>query len=163
MEALMTDGLIKKWLQHGQSVNYWYLTLYADQTMFGHPEIEEWAKSYHVKDLRAYHFNHDCSKPYIRIIDESGKEHYPNHSFESSKRYIAEHGHDQFADMILHDMDFHTKRGEELKETWSLPYSDDLYFTAWSEIFANAELFGGRESDSFKIKRKRLIKAFKYK
>jgi hypothetical protein len=42
-----------------------------------------------------------------------------------------------------------------------LPYAKHLYATAWSELFANAELFGGFESDSFKIKRKKLIKALK--
>lgn len=71
------------------------------------------------------------------------------------------YGDSIFADLILHDMDFHTLKGDELKETWKLPYADHLYATAWAALFSNAELFGGTESDSFKIKRKKLIKAFK--
>ena len=37
----------------------------------------------------------------------------------------------------------------------------NLYLTAWSEILANSTMFGGKESDSFKIKRKKLIQAGK--
>lgn len=65
--------------------------------------------------------------------------------------------------MIRNDMKFHTAKGDDLKETWQLPYVNHLYATAWAELFANAELFGGMESDSFKIKKKKLIKAFKAK
>ena len=37
---------------------------------------------------------------------------------------------------------------------------DHLYAPAWAALFSNAELFVGMESDSFEIKRKKLIKAF---
>lgn len=64
--------------------------------------------------------------------------------------------------MIKHDMGFHILKGQELIDHCRLPYANDLYATAWAELFANAETFGGFDSDSFKIKRKKLIKALKY-
>lgn len=157
------EALIEKWFKHGQSVNNWYEQLCRSPEIVGVPEIIAWLSDYEKIDLKQYHFNHDISKPYIREIDSSGKEHYPNHSYHSSQLYRERYGDDVFADMILHDMDFHTKRGDDIKEVWKLPYSDHLYATAWAEIFANAELFGGFESDSFKIKRKRLVKALNKK
>ena len=76
--------------------------------------------------------------------------------------FIDRYGDSIFAEMILHDMDFHTLKGDDLKETCKLPYASHLYATAWAAIFSNAELFGGTQSDSFKIKRKKLIKAFRF-
>lgn len=153
------EALIKKWREHGVSVDEWYEELCDNPEQIGIEKIINFFKDYTKKDLSKYHINHDMSKPYIRVVDEDGKEHYPNHSYHSSKMYIERFGYDEFADMILHDMDFHTKRGDDLKEVWKLPYADDLYATAWAEIYANSELFGGTESTSFKIKRKRLVKA----
>jgi hypothetical protein len=59
------------------------------------------------------------------------------------------------------DMEFHTRRGDDVVELWKHPLSHMLYLTAWAELYANAEMFGGTSSDSFKIKRKRLIQAGK--
>lgn len=101
-------------------------------------------------------------KPYCIEYDSAGKPHYPNHCQVSYNKYIEKFGEDDFANMILHDMDFHLGKGDDIIDIWKLPYSSHLYATAWSELFANSGLFGGVESDSFKIKRKRLIKAFKY-
>lgn len=113
--------------------------------------------------IEAYHINHDISKPYIIQYDDEGKPHYPNHSFQSAAMYRERYGDSIFADMIENDMRFHTAKGEEIAETWKLGFSDHLYATAWAELFANAQLFGGGNSDSFKIKRKRLIKAFHHR
>lgn len=54
---------------------------------------------------------------------------------------------------------FHTKKYEELKEM-ELTVTDICthLVVALAELYANAELFGGIESDSFKIKFKRLEK-----
>lgn len=112
--------------------------------------------------IEAYHINHDISKPYIIQYDEQGRAHYPNHWISSNKMFIDRYGDSIFAEMILHDMDFHTLKGDDLKETCKLPYASHLYATAWAAIFSNAELFGGTQSDSFKIKRKKLIKAFRF-
>jgi hypothetical protein len=100
-------------------------------------------------------------KPYVIQYDENGKAHYPNHSEKSYELYCERFGHDKFADMIRLDMGFHTFKDEQLIELCKSPYAKDLYATAWAELYANAQLFGGFESDSFKIKRKKLIKALK--
>jgi hypothetical protein len=155
------EALIERWYRHGREVHDWYKKLCADPTLTGDAKIIAWFEEYVPADLKQYHFFHDCGKPFCQTIDENGKEHYPNHSEMSAKKYIEMFGSGPVADMILHDMDFHTKRGDDLVNTWRLSFADHLYATAWAEIFANAELFGGRESDSFKIKRKRLIQALK--
>jgi len=62
---------------------------------------------------------------------------------------------------MLLDMGFHTYRDEQLIELCKNPLAPTLYFTAWAELEANASMFGGHDSDSYKIKKKRLIKAGK--
>lgn len=153
------EELIRKWYLHGVEVNYWYNKLCKDPSIIGIDKVEEFFRNYTPKDLSQYHINHDISKPYIQEVDEQGRVHYPNHSSRSSEMYIDRFGHDVYADMIKHDMDFHRVKGDGIREVWDLPFSDDLYATAWAEIHANAELFGGFDSDSFKIKRKKLVRA----
>lgn len=157
------EALIAKWYAHGKSVHEWYLKLIDDPSIIGDAKTIEWFKNYKPRDLKPYHVFHDCGKPFCIEYGEDGKEHYPNHSEISYQTYIEMFGEAipfrEYAEMILHDMDFHTKRGTELVEVWNLPYADHLYASAWAEIFANAEIFGGVESESFKIKRKRLVKA----
>ncbi len=155
------EALIEKWYRHGKSVNEWYKKLLANPSMTNDESITAWIKTYQPIDLMPYHYFHDCGKPFCHTVDADGKEHYPNHAQVSYDMYIEMFGETAYAEMILHDMDFHTKRGDEINEIWKLPYADHLYITAWSELFANALMFGGTESDSFKIKRKRLIAAFK--
>lgn len=58
-------------------------------------------------------------------------------------------------------MDFHSLRGDDIIELWKQPYAATLYFTAWAEIIANSQMFGGFDSTSFKIKKKALIQAGK--
>jgi hypothetical protein len=153
------ETLIKKWFDHGKSVNEWYEKLCNNPEIIGIEKVINWFKSYQKVNLFPYHYNHDISKPYIIEYDENGNPHYPNHSYHSHLLYIERFGHDQYADMILHDMDFHKKRGDDINKVWLLHYSNHLYATAWAEIYANSELFGGIDSTSFKIKRKQLIKA----
>jgi hypothetical protein len=132
--------------------------------VIGDEKIIEWFKAYKpLEGIEVYHIHHDISKPYIIEYDESGKPHYPNHSERSYEMFKERFGNSIYADLIRNDMKFHTARGDDLKEAWNLPFADHLYATAWAELFANAALFGGRDSDSFKIKRKRLIQAFKMK
>lgn len=53
----------------------------------------------------------------------------------------------------------HTLRGEEADAFASDPDAPTLIITAWAELHANAEaLFGGFDTDSFKIKAKQLRK-----
>lgn len=158
------EDLIQKWYAHGMSVSEKYNQLIKDPQIIGDEKIIEWFRQYQpLEGIAAYHVHHDIGKPYCIEYDEQGKAHYPNHAEVSYRIYCERFGHSIYADLIRHDMTFHTARGDDLIEAWKLPFADHLYATAWAELFANAELFGGTDSDSFKIKRKRLIQAFKKK
>lgn len=52
-------------------------------------------------------------------------------------------------------------KGDDLSWLYRHPLGANLFFTALAEINANCQMFGGRESDSYKIKRKRLIQTAK--
>ena len=154
-------------LQHGQSVHHHYKqlitelesgtakcsTLRALYAKFRLPQPEI---------LERYHTHHDCGKYLCLTIDESGKRHFPNHAAISAKQFSCIWPDDGFTkQLIAHDMDFHTLRGDDLLKICAHPCAPILYFTAWAEINANAEMFGGRDSDSYKIKAKRLLQAGK--
>lgn len=109
-----------------------------------------------------YHSLHDCGKPLCREVDDDHRVRYPDHariSYEQIKKIFPEELDLQF--LVLHDMDFHTLKPDELVELASSKYGFSLYLTAWSELMANARMFGGFDSVSFKIKRKKLIKCLK--
>lgn len=114
------------------------------------------------KRLYKYHLFHDCGKPACQTIDAEGKKHYPNHAEWSKKQYIEIFGSTSIVpELIGADMDFHNKSGKDLEDLWKSPLAPTLYFTAWAEIIANSSMFGGQDSTSFKIKKKRLIQAGK--
>jgi hypothetical protein len=108
--------------------------------------------------IERYSVNHDCGKHLTKVIDEEGKVHYPNHA-QASYEYWVRHFPEKVTEarLILNDMFFHTCSSEDLEET-SLDYKDlfTLLITALAEIHSNAEIFGGIESISFKVKYKQL-------
>lgn len=109
-----------------------------------------------------YHVLHDCGKPLCKKVDEKQLVHYPNHaeiSFNQIKILYPKDLDLQF--LIKHDMDFHTLSTKDLEQLAKTKYGFTLYLTAWSELIANASLFNGFDSVSFKIKRKKLIKCLK--
>lgn len=105
---------------------------------------------------------HDCGKPFCLYFDEEGKKHFPDHanvSYNIWKQLFPEEI--EIQELIKHDMDFHTLKGEGLESLWKNELAPTLYFTAWAEIIANSKMFGGFDSTSFKIKKKKLIQAGK--
>ena len=119
-------------------------------------------KVYGNEILYRYQEFHDCGKPYCLFIDDQGKKHFPEHekvSAEIWRKVFPEEK--EIAELIEHDMDFHTLKGEDIDKLWKQNYAPSLYFTAWAEIIANSKMFGGFESTSFKIKKKKLIQAGK--
>lgn len=105
---------------------------------------------------------HDCGKPLCLYFDEEGRRHFPDHaniSYNIWKQLFPQEIEVQ--ELIKHDMDFHTLKGEELDKLWNSRLAPTLYFTAWAEIIANSKMFGGFDSTSFKIKKKKLIQAGK--
>lgn len=107
---------------------------------------------------------HDCGKPFCRQVDDTGA-HFPNHA-EVSYNIAKEIGlDDTVANLIRHDMFFHECSAQELQDklsVWDIRFTNTLLITALSEIHANASIFGGIDSTSFKIKYKQLDRRSKY-
>ena len=158
--------------EHGISVSHEYLRLISnlDKNIvydFLPPDILDiYHKNKHklllLSKMTFYQIMHDLGKPLCLSFDDEGRKHFYNH---------AEHSYQQFklvypnlideAFMIFHDMDFHTKKTDELVDLANSKYCFSLYLTAISEVIANSKMFGGVESDSFKIKVKKLKKHLK--
>lgn len=158
-------------LQHGEAVREAFQAL-INQLEGGEsiielpPQIVElYEKTKHKlldsETIRKYQIYHDCGKYICRTVDENGKQHFPNHAWHSANQYAMVFNDLLPAMLILHDMHFHTMKGDELIHLWTQPIAPTLYFTAWAEIIANSKMFGGFDSTSFKIKKKALISAAK--
>lgn len=153
---------IDRWFEHGLNVHRCFGELIKNPEMTNDKKAADLICVYEpFPGIEHYHINHDMSKPYIVEMDDQGRMHYPNHSIQSAQMYREKFGPGIIPDLIERDMLFHTLRGNELIELWKYEHATHLYITAWAELFANAALFGGIESDSFKIKRKRLLSALK--
>lgn len=167
--------MIVDMIKHGQMVNEEYCKLLKllkhnhSNHILAHltPENIQWllGNQYDSILMRHYHMYHDCGKPFcLKAID--GKNHYPNHA------KVSKEIHEQYFDMpvasqlIEFDMNFHNLKSEAL-DNWlnenklNNKLLASLYLTAWAELLANSMLFGGEKTDSFKIKKKQLIKAGK--
>lgn len=99
-----------------------------------------------------YQTYHDAGKPFCTPCD--GKK-YPDHAEHSYKQWLMLFP-DQIdiAELMRYDMAFHEGASDDF---YSHRLAPTLYLTAWAEIYANCQMFGGQESTSFKIKRKKLI------
>lgn len=155
-------------LQHGLAVfQHTVKILTGDTNNFRLPswyakyqsEIRE--KLHDYKTIKHYTIWHDISKPYVKTIDAEGKTHYPNHA-QKSKEIWDELFPNRpiIGNLIGHDMDFHTFKTVEEIFTQKLTTQDicTLMIVALAELHSNARMFGGQESDSFKIKFKKLQK-----
>jgi hypothetical protein len=115
-----------------------------------------------LASLERYHVYHDCGKHLVQTVDDQGRRQFPGHAAASARQYAHLFPEDvSTIHLIAHDMDFHVLRGEALEKLCQDPLAPILYLTAWAEVHANAEMFGGPQTDSFKIKAKRLIQAGK--
>ena len=158
-------------LEHGLMVNKSYNKIIKkDPTYMEHFDFPEESLDaliglqYDHILMRHYHIYHDCGKPFCQVTDENGKNHYPDHAKKSAEIHQKYFDSPTANLLIENDMIFHTLKGDEL-EKWLLTQNKQLiaslYLTAWAEIFANSTMFGGFQSDSFKIKRKKLNNSFK--
>lgn len=154
-------------LQHGELVHAKYKELLADVESGNAPysglaTLLQYCELPDTSELAQYHIYHDCGKHLTLSVDENGKKHFPDHANVSANQYAHLFPEDTFTTtLIRRDMDFHTLRGDDIAELCNDPLAPILYFTAWAELEANASMFGGRESQSYKIKAKRLIQAGK--
>lgn len=113
---------------------------------------------------------HDLGKPYCREVDINGRIHFPNHSEVSFQvwnhlnrldDFLIKRHSDAFVrdvgNLIRRDMEIHTIKAKDV------PYfcrnkkeAVTLLLVGLSEIHANASMFGGIDSPSFKMKWKQI-------
>ena len=151
-------------LEHGISVNKHYVKLIKDLESSSCSE-EILIKIYNkIKDkyqIYKYQIYHDCGKPFCLSIDNDNKRHFIDHANHSYNQLKLLFPNDyKVLTLMKNDMEFHINK--DLNFLWNLEFSETLYLTAWAEIYSNSEMFGGINSTSFKIKRKKLIKAGKF-
>lgn len=164
--CLQTEG--QNIYQHGLSVKdyaFYLIKLLNDSDNYRSLKLPNWFYTYKKHILQSllplniieeYTVFHDCSKPYCKIIDEDGKQHFPNHAQLSGELWLQLGGNPQAARLMEMDMDIHTLRAENLKEFANRPEAVTLLIVGLAEIHSNAVMFGGTNSTSFKIKFKHL-------
>lgn len=117
-----------------------------------------WDQLLDHQTIRTYQIYHDCGKPFCRIVDEEGRQHFPNHANISSDVWLHLGGDKQIADLMRMDMDIHLLRANGIEEFASRKEAATLLITGLCELHSNARMFGGTQSTSFKIKWKALNK-----
>jgi hypothetical protein len=95
---------------------------------------------------------HDCGKPYCLTIDPNGKRHFPNHAETSYQTWLSVSDNQQIANLIRMDMKIHTLKAAEIDEFIQHSEAITLLLAGLAEVHSNAKMFGGIESESFKIK-----------
>jgi len=154
-------------LRHGQLVRRRYADL-VGHLRDGDPLSMDWKLPDWCSDPLAveelpddvtmawYQVFHDCGKPAVLAVDDEGRRHFPGHAEASRDAWLAAGGSREVAELIAMDMDAHLLKHEGVPEFALRPQARALLLTALSEIHANAEMFGGTDSISFKAKWKNL-------
>lgn len=157
-------------LDHGKQVAAFYFDLVShikngSPLKFAWSDLPDWASHPAIIDhqmdfdmCQRYQTYHDCGKPFCLTIDADGKRHFPDHAQVSKKIWLDYGGDPLEAELMGKDMDLHLLKAEDTAQ-WAASNRElgpTLLLTAWSEIHANAVMFGGLDSESFKIKAKRL-------
>lgn len=152
-------------LQHGEAVAQKYRDLMEGNTTgWKLPDwfIKHGAELFKLTPIadvmEQYHIYHDCAKGDCLRIDEDGKRHFSNHAMMSAALWLSHGGDSLIGKLIEHDMDMHLLKPADVDAYKHLSLVPALLLTALSEIHANAEMFGGIDSTSFKIKFKQLSK-----
>ena len=156
-------------LAHGQAVHEAYLECWHAGQSGSFPrgwrQPKWWnAQSAHrlvelqpsLEIMEDYHVFHDCGKPYCRTVDDQGRVHFPDHARLSAQIWQQLGGSSEQAWLMSQDMLFHTGTAQDIDAIGTHPLAPALLMTALAELHANAPLFGGIHTDSFKAKAKRL-------
>lgn len=156
-------------LRHGELVRDFYDDLIAHletgSSLQGEWKLPDWISDPRVFErqldreaVREYCRMHDCGKPSVRIVDEDGRQHFPGHAAASEHIWLEIGGDPQIGRLIGMDMDIHTIKDADVVEFASRPETATLMLVGLSEIHANASMFGGIDSVSFKMKWKQIDK-----
>lgn len=150
-------------LQHGEAVAARYKDLIGERKMEW--RLPDWFDLDYLlplcpdaETMEQYHIYHDCGKPFCVTMDEDGRQHFPDHARISASVWRVHGGDEKIAELIERDMDMHTIKPADAAGYDRMDLAPALLLTALSELHANAEMFGGVESTSFKIKFKALSK-----
>jgi hypothetical protein len=108
--------------------------------------------------IAEYTLYHDCGKAYCRVIDENGKQHFPNHAEISYLKWLEISGSPQAAELMRMDMLIHTMKSSDVDAFIKNAECCTLLIVGLAEIISNSTMFGGFESVSYKIKFKNLSK-----
>jgi len=154
-------------MQHGILVNQYFLDLYShlqfNTTLQYKWIIPSWI--YDHKDfilrkllpiamLSEYQIYHDIGKSFCKTYDlDTKKPHFYNHATISAYTYP---GSSKIKELIEADMLIHTIKDNDMDLFSQRDDAISLLITGLSEIHANAEMFGGFDSISFKIKYKQI-------
>lgn len=161
-------------LQHGRSVREHYFSLLdhlegkVDLNECSNWVIPEWLEanrelllarqpSRYIMDR--YLTLHDCGKPFVRIVDEDGKQHFPGHAEKSAEIYrtcFKDNADKDVEWLIAHDMDIHLLSGDKVPEFAETEHALALLLAGLAELTSNAAMFGGVSSVGFKMKYKKL-------
>lgn len=99
---------------------------------------------------------HDCGKPKTLQVDEHGRSHFPGHAAASADVWQSLGGHPDEVWLMKHDMLLHEGSAQACEAIRRERLAPGLLFAALAELHANATMFGGVDSVSFKIKAKHL-------
>jgi len=151
-------------LEHGEAVARAYKDLISDQCRLSwrlpdwFKQNREWMISQCPSQdiMEAYHTFHDVGKCECHELDANGNSHFPNHALISARAWLVAGGSQEVGTLIERDMDMHLLKPSLVNEYSHFDLAPALLLTALSEIHTNAEMFGGMESTSFKIKWKAL-------
>ena len=114
---------------------------------------------YNEDIIKEYNIFHDCGKPYCLEVDSEGKQHFPNHAQVSSDTWSKISNNETVRELISLDMMLHVETANQINEKeLSNKVLFTLLVTAFAELHSNANMFGGIDSLSFKIKYKKICK-----
>lgn len=114
-----------------------------------------WGQLAPAEIMQEYMVYHDNSKPFCRVVDHEGRVHFPDHA-KWSELIWKQIGTEHAARLMGMDMDVHLLKGENVLEFAARPEAATLLTAGFCEVHANAAMFGGTESTSFKMKWKHL-------
>lgn len=121
--------------------------------------IVEFGSSLRLHDAlvsEVYTIYHDCGKWACWTVSAvTGESHFPNHAHTSKTVFDEYFNMPVAARLVGYDMVIHTASADQIDEflkVWSVEDACTLMVSALAEIHANAKMFGGYDSLSFKVK-----------
>lgn len=115
-----------------------------------------WQQVLPTKTVQRYQIYHDCGKSFCKTVDEAGRVHFPEHARVSAEIWRSLGQDSVEADLMSRDMEIHLLKDDGVDAFCRSQLAATLLLTGLAEIHANAAMFGGIDSVSFKMKHKHL-------